>query len=248
VVPLIVATFCAACDPAADARPPPQPRVTVLVDTLAGADPGEPFRFGGGALTGHVMGTDVFGPYQLGFEVTVTQATVISEVGAFVTCELSQSCGLPQFVGEIRSAASGRPGPEVLATLTLSDDGDPLAASYERAAPGVLLTPGSYFVVLGTTSGEGFIIGGQYDADNEGLVYAAGFPPSFGDFRPRTGEWSTFSPSELGAAVRVLGIPVTTPSGEADCKHGGWRNLSDDRGQPFRSQGQCVSFVVARQG
>jgi hypothetical protein len=39
-----------------------------------------------------------------------------------------------------------------------------------------------------------------------------------------------------------LAVPTTT----ADCKHGGWRNLANEGGQPFRSQGQCVSFVVAQ--
>jgi hypothetical protein len=43
--------------------------------------------------------------------------------------------------------------------------------------------------------------------------------------------------------VRVESSP-TTPQTKDDCKNGGWRNYSDDEGQPFPNQGQCVRFVV----
>jgi len=34
------------------------------------------------------------------------------------------------------------------------------------------------------------------------------------------------------------------PTSREECMHGGWRRLVDDRGRPFRNQGDCVSFVV----
>jgi hypothetical protein len=35
-----------------------------------------------------------------------------------------------------------------------------------------------------------------------------------------------------------------TPVSEEQCKDGGYRNLIDpETGQPFKNQGQCVSFV-----
>ena len=37
----------------------------------------------------------------------------------------------------------------------------------------------------------------------------------------------------------------TTPVSKSQCKAGGWRSLTNGQGQPFRSQGQCVSFVAA---
>lgn len=40
----------------------------------------------------------------------------------------------------------------------------------------------------------------------------------------------------------TAGPPV--PTNKDQCKDGGWQNLGDDQGQPFRSQGQCVSFVT----
>jgi hypothetical protein len=33
------------------------------------------------------------------------------------------------------------------------------------------------------------------------------------------------------------------PRAKDDCKNGGWRTLTDDHGQPFRNQGQCIAFV-----
>jgi hypothetical protein len=34
------------------------------------------------------------------------------------------------------------------------------------------------------------------------------------------------------------------PTTEDQCKGGGWQSLGDEQGQPFRNQGQCVSFVT----
>jgi hypothetical protein len=39
--------------------------------------------------------------------------------------------------------------------------------------------------------------------------------------------------------------PITfRPETKADCRSGGWRNVTDDAGRPFPSQGACVRFVV----
>jgi hypothetical protein len=35
----------------------------------------------------------------------------------------------------------------------------------------------------------------------------------------------------------------TTPSNKSDCKNGGFANFTDNNGNPFRNQGQCVAFV-----
>jgi hypothetical protein len=34
----------------------------------------------------------------------------------------------------------------------------------------------------------------------------------------------------------------TTPQSRDDCKNGGWMDLEDENGDPFRNQGQCVSW------
>ena len=37
--------------------------------------------------------------------------------------------------------------------------------------------------------------------------------------------------------------PVQIPTSKQQCKQGGWRNYTDDQGQPFEDQGQCIEFV-----
>jgi hypothetical protein len=37
-----------------------------------------------------------------------------------------------------------------------------------------------------------------------------------------------------------------TPTSTSDCKNGGWQNFTDDNGNPFKNQGDCVSFVATK--
>jgi hypothetical protein len=38
--------------------------------------------------------------------------------------------------------------------------------------------------------------------------------------------------------------PPSVPVSKDDCKKGGWKNLVDSKGNPFKNQGGCVSFVA----
>ena len=38
--------------------------------------------------------------------------------------------------------------------------------------------------------------------------------------------------------------PPSVPVSKDDCKKGGWKNLVDSQGNPFKNQGDCVSFVA----
>jgi hypothetical protein len=42
---------------------------------------------------------------------------------------------------------------------------------------------------------------------------------------------------------QVVGSP-TSPVTKDDCKNGGWKNLTGANGQPFKNQGDCVSYVA----
>jgi hypothetical protein len=63
-----------------------------------------------------------------------------------------------------------------------------------------------------------------------------------------------FDIGDLGANLTFDQRLVTTvqdcapdqPQSKDHCKNGGWRTLVDDRGRPFRNQGQCVSYVNHR--
>jgi hypothetical protein len=58
-------------------------------------------------------------------------------------------------------------------------------------------------------------------------------------------------PGSVGDVFTMTGT-LTTPSPVAtdkdQCKDEGWQNLVDDQGEPFRNQGQCVSFVAEPTG
>jgi hypothetical protein len=41
----------------------------------------------------------------------------------------------------------------------------------------------------------------------------------------------------------TLTTPLPVPTDKDQCENGGWQDLVDDQGEPFRNQGQCVAFV-----
>ncbi len=50
------------------------------------------------------------------------------------------------------------------------------------------------------------------------------------------GCWTGFKPS-------IRFNAANTPQTKDDCKNGGWQNLTTANGEPFKNQGQCVSYV-----
>jgi hypothetical protein len=54
-------------------------------------------------------------------------------------------------------------------------------------------------------------------------------------------------PGAVGDVFTMTGTlttPPPVPTDKNQCKDGGWQNLADDQGEPFKNQGQCVSFVM----
>jgi hypothetical protein len=47
-------------------------------------------------------------------------------------------------------------------------------------------------------------------------------------------------------AVTSMGAPAgaAPPTAVQQCKNGGWQTLTDASGQPFRNQGQCISYFI----
>jgi virginiamycin B lyase len=54
--------------------------------------------------------------------------------------------------------------------------------------------------------------------------------------------WFT-NPSNNSIGRIVAADATHTPSSPVQCKHGGWRALTDELGDPFRNEGQCVSWT-----
>ena len=44
--------------------------------------------------------------------------------------------------------------------------------------------------------------------------------------------------------MSVADCHTRTPITADQCKHGGWRELADRNGTPFKNQGDCVSYVA----
>jgi len=157
-------------------------------------------------------------------------------------------------------------------TGTATTTGGNLTTTLDAAysSPGVLgsgtihsdftLTPGgSGFVTNGTfvlTRSDGATLSGP----GNGTVDLTTFPfpvvihsvvaAGTGALAGATGEivftGATRGPGNLGEVFQMSGtltVPTPAPADKAQCKLGGWRNLVDAHGAPFRNQGQCVSSV-----
>ena len=47
-----------------------------------------------------------------------------------------------------------------------------------------------------------------------------------------------------GVAFTATVSYTVAPTGTRDCSNGGWQNFTDNRGRPFKNQGDCVSYVA----
>lgn len=174
-----------------------------IVDTLGVATPATQFSvFGSGGPS--VSGFQFVGP-----KFTLTQPTVLTEIGGFVNNCDSIVGGVPQcpttlpFTVQIRRSTNGLPDPStVLASFVLSHDNNPLIVSYESVAINLPLQPGSYFALFAPQNNDGgFLLGSASSPFN----YQAGLI-DLGFLDPSTGISSV---SQEFAAVRILGETAT---------------------------------------
>lgn len=86
-------------------------------------------------------------------------------------------------------------------------------------------TPFPVVIRFAVTSGTGALAGSTGEIVLTGTSSGAGV---VGDVFTMTGTLTTRPP---------------VPTDKDQCKHDGWQDLGDGRGEPFRNQGQCVSFV-----
>jgi hypothetical protein len=59
------------------------------------------------------------------------------------------------------------------------------------------------------------------------------------------GEFWAASESTGYQVIARVTVPIPVPTNKEQCKKGGWQELTDSNGTPFKNQGQCVSFVMA---
>jgi hypothetical protein len=174
-----------------------------IVDTLGVATPATQFSVFG-ASGASVLGSQFVGP-----EFTLTQPTILTEIGGFVNNCDSIVEGVPlcpttlPFTVQIRRSTNGVPDAStVLASFVLSHDNNPLIVSYESVAINLPLQPGSYFALFAPQGNDqGFLLGSASSPFNyqAGLIYMGFLDPSTG---------ISSAPQQFGA-VRILGETAT---------------------------------------
>jgi hypothetical protein len=177
-----------------------------IVDTLGAATPDTTFS-GEGAGGQGIDASQLVGP-----RFTLTEETVITEIGGFVNNCRSIVGGVPQcpgtlpFTVQIRpSTGSGVPHlSRVLATMVLSHDDDPLVFSYESASTDLILKQGTYFALFAPQQDDA---GTLLSAAQIPFSYQAGSTTLGFLFPTIHGRFTAFS-ADLMGAVRILGHPV----------------------------------------
>lgn len=182
----------------------PEPtQAATIVDSLGEATPNTKFSIFGSAGLG-ILSYQFVGP-----KFTLTQPTLLTEIGGFVNnCEIiiegQPDCPntLPLTV-QIHSSVNGLPDLfNKIKTFTLSDDRDPLVISYESVVPNLLLKPGVYFALFAPQGSDaGFLLENIFNPPYQGESVAIGgfnFTGSGAFVEQRT------------SAVRILGVPSST--------------------------------------
>ena len=120
----------------------------------------------------------------------------------------------------------------------------PPAVSFALGGPVTCLAVSGHTAVIGfndTTSGFGNVLVTVIDNGS------GGSPPDefFSDPLPTTcGESGTINDGGPLVAGDITVHDAVVATSRQQCLGGGWRNVVDNAGKPFRNQGACVSFVV----
>ena len=178
---------------------------STIVDSLGAATPSTQFSvFGTGGCANGIGSTQFVGP-----EFTLTQPTVITEIGGFfVNCGfisgVPQCPEIAQFVVQIRPSTNGVPDPSIiLASYPLSKNDNVFVATYQSVGIDLPLGAGTYFALFAPLQEDmgGYVVGSATDP----FLYQAGLVP-WGSLNLSTGA-STFE-GLCNDAVRILGTPI----------------------------------------
>ena len=170
-----------------------------IIDSLGTATPATQFSVAGSG------GSLISNTELIGVKFTLTQPTVITEIGGFVNNCGMIIAGVPMcpntqpFTVQIRPSTNDLPDASiVLASFVLSDQDSPLIFSYESATTNLILQPGTYFAMF---AAQGSDAGALLRTAAIPFNYLAD-PVEIGFLRLSTGQAAVFTNS---AAVRILG-------------------------------------------
>ena len=77
-----------------------------------------------------------------------------------------------------------------------------------------------------------------------GLVMVGGDPSGY-DLFTNPSEF-LFNANNLTIYLNAIAGVFVQPTSKDQCKNGGWKNLVDGNGNPFKTQGDCVSYVATK--
>ena len=112
---------------------------------------------------------------------------------------------------------------------------DPCDGQLHSYPVSIPVQAGDVLGVYVVTNWKGALSGGT------GVHFAFRAEPAVGDTFPVPSNDARFT-VDMSATLAQL------PTSKSDCKKGGWRNLDNDKGKPFKNQGACVSFVAKSGG
>lgn len=157
----------------------------------------------------------------------------------------------------------------VAGTATTSGGNGTTTTDFVYSSPGILGSGTMHFDFVLTPQGGGFRTdgtgiltrsdGATLTGTETGTVSLGSFPfpvvihftvtSGTGGLAGVTGEivltGTSQGPGAVGDVFTMTGTLTTpVPTDKDQCKNGGWQNLANDQGEPFKNQGQCVSFVM----
>ena len=184
----------------------------------------------------------------VGFGIQPASAVELPVAGRFTgTAPLVYAAAECDFYNFLQSLA----GTAELSTLGSSTVDIDFCVSSD---PEVVIAPEGYFTFFTITGADGAIFGDVASGTFEpaipiplhlDLIVTGGT----GAFDGATGTLAvdgTFYPMDaVNAQISgTIEVASPTPQSKAECKRGGWQNLGDDVGTPFRNQGECIRYVV----
>lgn len=181
-------------------------------------------------------------PADAPYDYVLVSGIVTSDTGPpvvlDVTATAGDAAGGPAQGTFRRETLDGGPASVVSGAVTCLTVAGPVATLAGPVDPATA-SPGLDAFALTVRDGDG---DGAPDAVGAGTLFpAAELAARCRDHDP------VLQPLASGdVLVRDAPLPFATPTRKGDCRRGGWREVRDDAGRPFRNQGRCVSFVVRR--
>ena len=134
-------------------------------------------------------------------------------------------------------------------TLVRDVPGHPLLAGVRSFSGGtssyhsspVRVAPGATLVAHWSVDDQPLVVARPAPVGG-GSIVGLNFYPASSDAREDLWAAETDGDVLLANALVEAAAPAV-PTRKAQCERGGWRDLVDDRGRSFRSQGKCVAFV-----